>query len=48
VGLRRGDIVPVTPYEGSRNRHLHLYLKVRRTPERFPRRPGVAAKRPLA
>ena len=48
VGLERGDIVAVTPYEGSRNRHLHLYLKVRQTPERFPRRPGMAAKRPLA
>ncbi|MFL5911783.1 MAG: 16S rRNA (guanine(527)-N(7))-methyltransferase RsmG [Gaiellaceae bacterium] len=48
VGLRRGDIVAVTPYEGSRNRHLHLYLKVRQTPQRFPRRPGMAAKRPLA
>lgn len=48
VGMRRGDIVAVTPYEGSRNRHLHLYLKVRQTPERFPRRPGMAAKRPLA
>jgi 16S rRNA (guanine527-N7)-methyltransferase len=47
VGLQRGDVVPVTPYEGSRNRHLHLYLKVRPTPERFPRRPGAAAKRPL-
>jgi len=47
VGLQRGDVVPATPYEGSRNRHLHLYLKVRPTPDRFPRRPGVAAKRPL-
>src|SRR5207247_778118 len=31
-GMQRGDIVPVTPYEGSQNRHLHLYLKVRATP----------------
>jgi 16S rRNA (guanine527-N7)-methyltransferase len=48
VGLERGDVVPVTPYEGSRNRHLYLYLKVRDTPDRFPRRAGAAAKRPLA
>ena len=48
VGLELRDVVPVTPYEGSRNRHLHLYLKVRPTPDRFPRRPGAAAKRPLA
>ena len=27
---------------------LHVYRKVAPTPERFPRRPGVAAKRPLA
>ncbi|MFL5886472.1 MAG: 16S rRNA (guanine(527)-N(7))-methyltransferase RsmG [Thermoleophilaceae bacterium] len=47
VGLDRGVVVPVTPYDGSRNRHLHLYLKVRPTPDRFPRRPGMAAKRPL-
>jgi 16S rRNA (guanine527-N7)-methyltransferase len=47
VGLRAAGVVPVTPYEGSRNRHLHLYLKVRPTPDRFPRRPGMAAKRPI-
>jgi 16S rRNA (guanine527-N7)-methyltransferase len=48
LGLEPGDIRPVEPYEGSRSRHLHLYLKVRPTPERFPRRPGMASKRPLA
>src|SRR4051794_5061300 len=47
VGLQPSRIVPVTPYPGSRNRHLHLYLKVRDTPGRYPRRPGAAAKRPL-
>jgi 16S rRNA (guanine527-N7)-methyltransferase len=47
VGLESARIVPVTPYRGSRNRHLHVYLKVRDTPGRFPRRPGAAAKRPL-
>jgi 16S rRNA (guanine527-N7)-methyltransferase len=28
-------------------RYLYLHLKVRDTPERFPRRPGMARKRPL-
>jgi 16S rRNA (guanine527-N7)-methyltransferase len=37
----------VQPFDGARDRHLHVYLKVRTTPSRFPRRPGIAAKRPL-
>jgi 16S rRNA (guanine527-N7)-methyltransferase len=47
VGLEERQIVPVQPYRASRNRHLYVYSKVRETPDRFPRRPGVAAKRPL-
>jgi 16S rRNA (guanine527-N7)-methyltransferase len=47
VGLRPADVLPVTPYPASRNRHLHVFEKVAPTPERFPRRPGMAAKRPL-
>ena len=48
LGLEPREVRPVEPYPGSRNRHLHLYLKVKPTPEGFPRRPGMAAKRPLA
>jgi 16S rRNA (guanine527-N7)-methyltransferase len=48
VGLRAVDIVPVTPFPGARDLNLHLYLKERETPDRFPRRSGVAAKHPLA
>ena len=48
VGLRPAAVVPVAPFEGARDLNLHLYLKERETPERFPRRPGMAAKRPLA
>jgi 16S rRNA (guanine527-N7)-methyltransferase len=48
LGLRPVEVLPVTPYEGSRNRHLHVYAKVGSTAERFPRRPGMATKRPLA
>jgi 16S rRNA (guanine527-N7)-methyltransferase len=48
VGLRAIEVLPVQPYPASRRRHLHLYSKVSPTPDTFPRRPGVAAKRPLA
>jgi 16S rRNA (guanine527-N7)-methyltransferase len=47
VGLALADVLRVEPFEGARNRHLHLYRKVAPTPGRFPRRPGMAAKRPL-
>jgi 16S rRNA (guanine527-N7)-methyltransferase len=48
LGLEAVEVREVEPYPGSRDRHLHLYCKVRLTPERYPRRPGRAAKRPLA
>ena len=48
VGLRPADVLPVRPYPESGNRHLHVFEKAAPTPERFPRRPGMAAKRPLA
>lgn len=48
VGLEPRDPVVVRPYEGSRERNLYVYEKVAATPERFPRRPGMATKRPLA
>jgi 16S rRNA (guanine527-N7)-methyltransferase len=47
VGLAPVDVLRVEPFEGARNRHLHVYRKVAPTLERFPRRPGMAAKRPL-
>lgn len=47
LGFGEAEVVPVTPYPGSRNRHLHVYRKVSPTPAGFPRRAGVAAKRPL-
>jgi 16S rRNA (guanine527-N7)-methyltransferase len=47
LGLGAPEVVPVTPYPGSKNRHLHVYRKSSPTPEGFPRRPGVASKRPL-
>jgi 16S rRNA (guanine527-N7)-methyltransferase len=48
VGLRAIEVLQVRPFAGARNLNLHLYLKERETPNRFPRRTGVAAKRPLA
>lgn len=48
VGLRPIEVRSVVPFPGARDLNLHLYLKDRETPSRFPRRPGVAAKRPLA
>jgi 16S rRNA (guanine527-N7)-methyltransferase len=47
LGLEVSEPVHVHPFVGAEHRHLHLMLKVRETPPRFPRRPGVALKRPL-
>jgi len=47
LGMRSIGVERVEPYPGSRAHNLHLYEKVRVTPEGFPRRPGMARKRPL-
>jgi len=47
VGMALEDVLRVEPFVGARDRHLYVYRKVAPTPERFPRRPGMAAKRPL-
>ena len=47
LGLARIGVERVQPFEDARNRNLYLYVKVRETPARFPRRAGVARKRPL-
>ena len=47
LGLEQGEPTPVTPYPGARYRHLHVLTKIAETPPAFPRRPGVARKRPL-
>lgn len=38
---------PVQPFPAARHRHLHVMSKLTDTPSRFPRRPGLAEKRPL-
>jgi 16S rRNA (guanine527-N7)-methyltransferase len=48
LGLGATEVRPVTPFPGVRSRHLHVYSKVSETPTRYPRRTGLAAKRPLA
>ena len=48
VGLSTGRAVRLEPFPGAHSRHLHLYVKTAPTPDRFPRRPGMARKRPLA
>jgi 16S rRNA (guanine527-N7)-methyltransferase len=47
LGLEPESVVPVKPYRTAENRHLHLMSKVTETPRGFPRRPGMALKRPL-
>lgn len=47
LGLRAVEVRPVVPFAGARSRHLHLFEKVAETPARFPRREGVASRRPL-
>ncbi|MGI8712316.1 MAG: 16S rRNA (guanine(527)-N(7))-methyltransferase RsmG [Solirubrobacteraceae bacterium] len=47
LGLEAHDPVAVTPYPGVMHRYLHVLVKLGPTPPRFPRRPGIARKRPL-
>jgi 16S rRNA (guanine527-N7)-methyltransferase len=47
LGLRRMEVRRVQPFAQARDRHLHVFVKEQETPARFPRRAGVARKRPL-
>jgi 16S rRNA (guanine527-N7)-methyltransferase len=47
TGLAVGAVRSVRPWNGAEHLHLHLYVKVGSTPNRYPRRPGMASKRPL-
>jgi 16S rRNA (guanine527-N7)-methyltransferase len=47
LGLSMEEPIQVNPYKGAENRYLHLMVKTIDTPSRFPRRDGVARKRPL-
>jgi 16S rRNA (guanine527-N7)-methyltransferase len=48
LGLKRDSVLAVQPYAGSERRTLHVFRKIAPTPERYPRRAGMAAKRPLS
>jgi 16S rRNA (guanine527-N7)-methyltransferase len=47
LALEPVEVRAVTPYPGSRDRHIHLVRKNGPTPDDLPRRPGMAAKRPF-
>lgn len=47
LGLELMEVRSVKPFPAAKDRHLHIYVKVADTPPRFPRRGGVARKRPL-
>jgi 16S rRNA (guanine527-N7)-methyltransferase len=48
LGLELVKVRSVKPFPAARDRHLHVYVKVAATPTKFPRRAGMARKRPLA
>lgn len=45
--MEPGTIIQTEPYRGSRGHRLYTFRKVGPTPDRFPRKPGVARKRQL-
>ncbi len=47
LGLEPVEIRHMQPFPGAEHRYLHLMSKVIDTPPGFPRRPGMALKRPL-
>ena len=47
LAMEAGEILEVGPLAGSRHRHLHVVRKAGPTPQRLPRRAGMAKKRPL-
>ncbi len=47
LGLERVEVRRVNPFASAEERHLHVFQKTAPTPPGFPRRPGVAVRRPL-
>jgi 16S rRNA (guanine527-N7)-methyltransferase len=47
LGMNAPLAIAVEPFAGARERHLYLTSKVSPTPGRYPRRPGMARKRPI-
>jgi 16S rRNA (guanine527-N7)-methyltransferase len=47
LGMSEPATIPVEPFPGSREHHLYLSSKVSPTPAGYPRRTGMARKRPI-
>ncbi len=47
TGLAGAGVRAVHPWAGAEHLHLHSFTKIGLTPNRYPRRPGMASKRPL-
>jgi len=47
LGLELSQVHAVHPYPQARDLHLHVFVKSSETPPGFPRRAGIARKRPL-
>jgi 16S rRNA (guanine527-N7)-methyltransferase len=47
LGMSAPQGAAVEPFEGARHRYLYLSSKVSPTPPEYPRRPGMARKRPI-
>ena len=48
LGLATEEVRSVVPFAGSERRTLHVLRKVAPTPAGYPRRAGIASKRPLS
>jgi 16S rRNA (guanine527-N7)-methyltransferase len=47
LGMEEPQARPVAPFRAAHDRHLYLSSKVSDTPPGYPRRPGMARKRPI-
>jgi 16S rRNA (guanine527-N7)-methyltransferase len=47
LGMAPAGVLGAEPYAGARDHTLHVFTKIAPTPARFPRRAGMATKRPL-
>lgn len=47
LGMGAPEAIAVEPFPGARDRNLYLSSKVSSTPSGYPRRPGMARKRPI-
>ena len=48
LGLEPTEVRAVTPFADARDHTLHVFRKTAPSPQRYPRRPGIATKRPLS